>query len=168
MKEKEISIVMGSDSDLSVMKSACEVLEKFGIDFEIRIISAHRTPEKLFSWISEINKSKCKIIIAAAGGAAHLPGVIASHTILPVIGIPIASSIDGLDALYSIVQMPNGIPVATVGIDRARNAALLAVSILALGNKELKNKLEEYRRKMQIENNNKDENLQKLGWEKYV
>ncbi|MBI5418030.1 5-(carboxyamino)imidazole ribonucleotide mutase [Candidatus Poribacteria bacterium] len=168
MNKKQISILMGSDSDLSVMKGACECLKQFGVEFTIRVLSAHRTPSEVVSWISELEKQNFQVIIAGAGGAAHLAGVIAAHTTLPVIGVPISSSLHGVDALYSIVQMPNGIPVATVGIDRAKNAALLAISILALNDKELKKKLGKYRLDMQKDVLKKDAKLNEIGWEKYV
>lgn len=139
---------MGSTSDLSVMQPAFDVLDGFGIEYEKRVISAHRAPHALFEWASTAKERGLDVIIAGAGGAAHLPGVIAGLTILPVIGVPVRSkTLDGLDSLLSIVQMPSGIPVATVAIDGSKNAALLAVSILALGSKTLEEKLIDFRAK---------------------
>lgn len=139
---------MGSTSDKDVMQSAVATLEAFGIEYEKKVISAHRAPHALFQWASTAKERGLDIIIAGAGGAAHLPGVIAGLTILPVIGVPVRSkTLDGLDSLLSIVQMPSGIPVATVAIDGSRNAALLAVSILALQSEELEKKLIDFRTK---------------------
>ena len=143
-----VGIIMGSTSDLSVMQPALDVLDQFGIEYEKRVISAHRAPHALFEWASTAKERGIDVIIAGAGGAAHLPGVIAGLTILPVIGVPVRSkTLDGLDSLLSIVQMPSGIPVATVAIDGSKNAALLAVSILALGSKSLEEKLTDFRAK---------------------
>ena len=139
---------MGSTSDWEVMKPAVDTLEQFGIEYEKKVISAHRAPHALFEWASLAKQRGLDVIIAGAGGAAHLPGVIAGLTILPVIGVPVKSKmLDGLDSLLSIVQMPSGIPVATVAINGSKNAALLAVSILALKSPELENKLIEFRSK---------------------
>src|SRR5690554_2935146 len=123
----DISIIMGSTSDQSIMEKATEVLQELGISYELRAISAHRTPDFLFQYINQFPKRGFKVVIAGAGGAAHLPGVIAAKTLLPVIGVPVKTqTLDGLDSLLSIVQMPKGVPVATVGINNAANAALLA------------------------------------------
>ncbi|MBI5208163.1 MAG: 5-(carboxyamino)imidazole ribonucleotide mutase [Candidatus Firestonebacteria bacterium] len=168
MRNKAVAIVMGSDSDLSIMKNAALILEEFKVEFTIRILSVHRTPEKLVPWVEKLSTSNYQVIIAGAGGAAHLAGVIAAHTTLPVIGVPISSSLQGLDSLFSTVQMPEGIPVATVGIDRSRNAALLAISIIALKDKKLRNKLEEYRSNMRNNIIKKDDKLEQLGWKKYI
>lgn len=139
---------MGSTSDWEVMKPAVDTLEQFGIEYEKKVISAHRAPHALFEWASSAKQRGLDVIIAGAGGAAHLPGVIAGLTILPVIGVPVKSKmLDGLDSMLSIVQMPSGIPVATVAINGSKNAALLAVSILALKSPELENKLIEFRSK---------------------
>lgn len=144
-----VGILMGSDSDFDIMKEAAIVLDEFGIPFEISVISAHRTPGDLEAYASSAEERGLKTIIAGAGGAAHLPGVTAAMTVLPVIGVPIYSKkLSGQDSLYAIVQMPAGIPVATVGIDNARNAALLAVQMLALGDAELMQKLKEFRQKL--------------------
>ncbi|RXK82744.1 5-(carboxyamino)imidazole ribonucleotide mutase [Chlorobaculum sp. 24CR] len=144
-----VGILMGSDSDFDIMKEAATVLDEFGIPFEISVISAHRTPGDLEAYASSAEERGLKTIIAGAGGAAHLPGVTAAMTVLPVIGVPIYSKkLSGQDSLYAIVQMPAGIPVATVGIDNARNAALLAVQMLALGDAELMQKLKEFRQRL--------------------
>jgi len=136
-----VSIIMGSTSDLPVMDKAAKLLDEFEIPFEINALSAHRTPEAVEKFAKNAQENGIKVIIAAAGMAAHLPGVIASMTTLPVIGVPIKASLDGLDALLAIVQMPPGIPVATVGIDGAQNAGILAVQMLAVGDPEIQAKL---------------------------
>ncbi|MFH1601349.1 MAG: 5-(carboxyamino)imidazole ribonucleotide mutase [Candidatus Shapirobacteria bacterium] len=144
-----VGIIMGSDSDLPIMQEASKLLEEFRVGYEINIVSAHRTPDWMFQYANASIKKGLKVIIAGAGGSAHLPGMTASITSLPVIGVPIKTkSLDGLDSLLSIVQMPPGIPVATVGINAAKNAALLAIQILAINDKELALKLTEYRRKL--------------------
>ena len=144
-----VGILMGSDSDFDIMKEAASVFDEFGIPFEISVISAHRTPGDLEAYATSAEERGLKAIVAGAGGAAHLPGVTAAMTVLPVIGVPIYSKkLSGQDSLYAIVQMPAGIPVATVGIDNARNAALLAVQMLALGDAELMEKLKEFRQKL--------------------
>ena len=144
-----VGILMGSDSDFDIMKEAASVLDEFGIPFEISVISAHRTPGDLEAYATSAEERGLKAIVAGAGGAAHLPGVTAAMTVLPVIGVPIYSKkLSGQDSLYAIVQMPAGIPVATVGIDNARNAALLAVQMLALGDAGLMEKLKEFRQKL--------------------
>lgn len=139
---------MGSASDWDVMSPACTTLEEFGIPYEKRVLSAHRNPGPLAEYVSKAKENGFDIIIAGAGGAAHLPGVIAALTTIPVIGVPVKSkALNGLDSLLSIVQMPSGIPVATMAIDGAKNAALYAVAILALQNEELSSQLDEFRRK---------------------
>lgn len=144
----KVSIIMGSKSDLEVMKGAMDVLDSFSIPYEKKIVSAHRTPDLLTSYAKEAKKRGIKVIIAGAGGAAHLPGMTAANTILPVIGVPVKSSnLSGLDSLLSIVQMPYGIPVSTMAINGSKNAALTAISILALSDEELSNKLEGFREK---------------------
>ncbi len=147
---KKISIIMGSQSDFETMKHAEEILQEFGVEFDTRIVSAHRTPDRLYQFCQEIEKSETQIIIAGAGGAAHLPGMVASMTQLPVLGVPIKSkSLDGIDSLLSIAQMPAGIPVATLAIGEAgaKNSALLAIAILALQDFDLAEKLRNYRKK---------------------
>ncbi len=140
-----VSIIMGSTSDLSVMKKAAEFLDEMEIPFEIHALSAHRTPAEVEKFAKNAKENGIQVIIAAAGMAAHLPGVIASMTSLPVIGVPIKASLDGLDALLAIVQMPPGIPVATVGIDGALNAGILAAQIIATADENLQKKLVDYK-----------------------
>ena len=143
-----VGIIMGSASDLEVMSAAMETLAEFGVDFEKRVISAHRTPDLMFEYAKTAKERGIGVIIAGAGGAAHVAGVVAGLTTVPVIGVPVRTQMmGGLDSLLSIVQMPGGIPVATVAINGSKNAALLAVEILALGDEELGKKLEEYRKK---------------------
>lgn len=145
----KVAIIMGSISDLDTMKKATEVLDELGIVCEMKVLSAHRTPDLLFEYITQAEEKGFKVIIAGAGGAAHLPGVIASKTLLPVIGVPIETKVlGGLDSLLSIVQMPVGVPVATMGIGNAKNAGLMAARILAINNIELGKKLENYREAM--------------------
>jgi 5-(carboxyamino)imidazole ribonucleotide mutase len=144
----KVAIIFGSKSDTDKMKGAAKALKEFDIEYKAYVLSAHRVPEKLVETIGKIEEAGCSVIIAGAGMAAHLPGVIASHTILPVIGVPISASIDGLDALFSIVQMPKSIPVATVGIDNSYNAGMLAVQMLSLKYPEIKEMLVKYRTEM--------------------
>ena len=158
---KKVADIMGSDSDLPVVMPALQELKRFGIETEARVMSAHRTPELAAQFSSKARENGFGVIIAAAGKAAHLAGVLAAHTTLPVIGIPVKSStLDGLDALLATVQMPSGIPVATVAIDGAKNAALLAVQILALSDEALSDKLMEMKTKMNDEVIEKDKKLQ--------
>ena len=148
MKAK-VGVIMGSASDARVMKAACEVLRDFGVAFESKVVSAHRTPKLMQEYALHAADRGLKILIAGAGGAAHLPGMVASLTPLPVIGVPVAvNAIKGLDSLLSIAQMPKGVPVAAVSIDNAHNAALLAIRILALEDKKLQRKLDRHRRGM--------------------
>ena len=169
MDEKiPVAIIMGSDSDLPVMKDAAELLDKFGIKYKLTIVSAHRTPERLVEF-SKSASAHFKVIIAGAGGAAHLPGMVASLTTLPVIGVPIkTSTLSGVDSLYSIVQMPKGIAVATVAIGNAFNAGLLAVQILALENAEIHKKLQEFKTNQTNVVKVKAEKLEKEGFKKYL
>lgn len=156
---KKISIIMGSDSDLSTMRDAAEICKEFGIDYEMRVVSAHRTPHEMIEYGNNAHKKGIKVIIAGAGGAAHLPGMIASTTHLPVIGVPIQSkALSGIDSLYSIVQMPSGVPVATVAIGGAKNAGLLAISILAVSDEILSEKLILYKQEMAINSKKKNNN----------
>ncbi len=160
---------MGSDSDLEVMKESAVILEEFGIDYEMTVISAHRSPILAHKYAQNASPRGLKVIIAAAGGAAHLAGVLASFTTLPVIGVPIkAKTLDGLDSLLSMVQMPPGIPVATVGINGAKNAGLLAIEILSISDKNLEKKLITYKQKMAEEVKKKGEKLLKIGFKKYL
>lgn len=153
-----VGVIMGSDSDLPVMRAAAEALAEFEVPYEIRIISAHRTPRDMIEYGSSAADRGLRVIIAGAGGAAHLPGMVASVTPLPVIGVPVGiTKLNGLDALLSIVQMPAGIPVATVAIDNARNAGLLAVRILATGDDVLRNRMVMYQQSLETMVRNKDE-----------
>lgn len=150
---------MGSDSDLPTMRQAAEICKEFGVEYEMRVISAHRTPHEMIDYGTNANGRNIKVIIAGAGGAAHLPGMIASTTHLPVIGVPIQSkTLSGVDSLYSIVQMPPGVPVATVAIGAGKNAGILAISILATSNEALADKLIKYKKDMaemsKLKNNN--------------
>lgn len=150
MKQIKVGIIMGSASDLPVMKDAKEILDSFGIESEVQIVSAHRTPDKMFEYAKNASKRGIKVIIAGAGGAAHLPGMTASMTSLPVIGVPIKSSnsIDGWDSILSILQMPNGIPVATVALNGAKNAGILAARIMGAFDVDIQSKLESYSQEM--------------------
>ena len=161
MKNKiEVGIIMGSDSDLPIMGDALNILKDFVIGYEVKVLSAHRTPDQHAEYSKSAVKKGLKVIIAAAGGAAHLPGVTAAHTTLPVIGVPIkGKSLEGMDSLLSIVQMPPGVPVATVSINGAKNAALLAVSIIALTDSVIQSKLVKYKKKMEKESLAKNEKL---------
>lgn len=170
MKNKaQIGIIMGSDSDLGVMKEAAMILEEFGVNYEISVISAHRTADKLYEYASHAKDKGIKVIIAGAGGAAHLPGMTASMTTLPIIGVPITTkSMGGLDSLLSIAQMPGGVPVATVAIDGAKNAGLLAIQILSLEDKNLDKKFSAYKNKMNKTIKMKGAKLLKIGFKKYL
>ena len=170
MKNIDVSIIMGSDSDLPIMKDCAKFLDQMGITYEIKILSVHRTPEKATAYANTLKENGVKVVIAGAGGAAHLPGVFAAMLpTVPVIGIPIQTkTLSGVDSLYSIVQMPSGIPVATVAINGAKNAAILATSILAIGNEELKSKLENFKKSLKDTVSQKDEKLQQLGLDAYL
>ncbi|WGV24482.1 5-(carboxyamino)imidazole ribonucleotide mutase [Halotia branconii] len=164
-----IGIIMGSDSDLPTMKDAIAVCEEFGINNEVAIVSAHRTPERMVQYAQQAHQRGLKVIIAGAGGAAHLPGMVASLTPLPVIGVPIATrNLQGIDSLYSIVQMPAGIPVATVAIGNAKNAGLLAVQILATHQPELLKKVQQYRQTLSESVIAKQAKLEQLGYQQYL
>ena len=183
----KVGILMGSDSDLPVMKKAADMLEKFGIEYEMTIISAHRMPDVFVDYATKAEERGVEVIIAGAGGAAHLPGMCAALFDLPVIGIPIHTkslggvcwfffvfqkpsrvSVGGRDSLYSIVQMPSGIPVATVAIDGAANAAILAAKMLSISDKDLRAKLKDYKKEMKDGVMAKAEKLDKLGHDKYI
>lgn len=144
----KVAIIFGSKSDVDVMKGAANALKEFDIDYKAYVLSAHRVPEKLTETIKKVEEEGCKVIIAGAGLAAHLPGVIASQTVLPVIGVPVKAALDGMDALLSIVQMPKQVPVATVGINNSYNAGMLAVQMLSLQDDDIKNKLIKARAEM--------------------
>jgi 5-(carboxyamino)imidazole ribonucleotide mutase len=150
IKGRKVAIVMGSVADEPVMKKASDILKEFEVDYEIQILSAHRMPEKTREFAKSIKESGIEVVIAGAGKAAHLPGVIASYTTVPVIGVPVkASDLGGLDSLFSIVQMPSGVPVACMSIDGSKNAAILAIQILALKYNDLAEKLEKYKKKLE-------------------
>lgn len=169
MGKSIVEVIMGSDSDLEVMQGAGEVLDLFGISYEARVISAHRTPEEMVKYAKTAHERGVQVIIAGAGGAAHLPGMVASLTHLPVIGVPIQSkALNGLDSLLSIVQMPTGVPVATVAINAAENAGLLAVRILGLSQEELQRKLHDHQKKLEQEVIKKDSRLKQLGITAYL
>lgn len=161
MGQKLVSIVMGSDSDLPVMKQAAEMLDHFDIGYEIDIVSAHRTPEKMFQFAANAHKRGIEVIIAGAGGAAHLPGMIAAISPLAVIGVPVKSSnsIDGWDSVLSILQMPGGVPVATVALNGAKNAGILAAQIVATANVDVRNKIIQYKNTLRDQVITKSEGL---------
>lgn len=165
----KVGIVMGSDSDLKVMSKAAKQLEKFGIDYEMTIISAHREPDVFFEWAKAAEGKGIQVIIAGAGMAAHLPGMCAALFPMPVIGVPLSGkNLEGEDALFSIVQMPPGIPVATVAIDGGMNAAILAAKILAVSDPELLDKLKEYTAEMKATVQSKAAKLDEIGYEAYL
>ena len=165
---KKVGIIMGSDSDLPVMKKAADFLEKMGIDYEITIVSAHRTPERMYQYAKTAKERGISVIIAGAGGAAHLPGMTASLTALPVIGVPIETkALGGEDSLLSIVQMPPGIPVAAMAINGAENAGIMAAAILGAGDEDIYNKLAQYKRDLCELIQKKAEKLEAEGAEKY-
>jgi len=165
----KVSILMGSDSDLPVMKEACEVMDEFGVSYDVNVLSAHRTPKQTTQHLEAAAKSGTQVVIAAAGGAAHLAGVCAAHFNGPVIGVPIESkSLKGMDSLLSTVQMPPGIPVATVGINAAKNAGLLAIKILATNDKALRVKLNRYMESQTKKVLERNKQLKKLGYKKYL
>ncbi len=161
-KDPVVAVIMGSDSDFPVLKGCIKTLKDFGVMVEVKVCSAHRTPDKAAEFAKKAEDNGIDVIIAAAGKAAHLPGVLAAYTVLPVIGIPVKSStLDGMDSLFSIVQMPSGIPVATVAIDGAENAALLAVQILSVRHEGLRTKLKEHRKLLASKVEAKNTELQK-------
>lgn len=170
MEKVDVSIIMGSDSDLPIMKDCAYFFDEMGISYEVKILSVHRTPEKATAYAKELEETGVKVIIAGAGGAAHLPGVFAAMLpTVPVIGVPIyTKTVGGVDSLYSIVQMPSGIPVATVAINGAKNAAILATSILAVADKKIKNKLADFKNSLKDTVSKKDERIQELGIDAYL
>jgi 5-(carboxyamino)imidazole ribonucleotide mutase len=166
-----VGIIMGSDSDLPIMKEAARVLNEFEISYEVKIVSAHRTPVEMVEYSQTAHSRGIKVIISGAGGSAHLPGMVASLTSIPVIGVPIynsANPLNGIDSLYSIIQMPPGVPVATVAINGAKNAGLLACSILAISRPYLLKKLNQYKEKLGEEVNIKNTKLEQVGLDKYL
>lgn len=162
-----VSIIMGSDSDLPVMRPAAEILTELGIEVEVTVVSAHRTAERMFTFAREAHKRGVKVIIAGAGGAAHLPGMVASLSPLPVIGVPVKSrnSIDGWDSILSILQMPGGIPVATVALDGGKNAGLLAARILGAQDETIRQKMMDYQQSLQAAVEAKIEKIERDGWQ---
>lgn len=170
MSKVMVSIVMGSDSDLPVMREAADVLEELGVDFEVKIVSAHRTPERMFKFAEDAHSRGIDVIIAGAGGAAHLPGMIASISPLPVIGVPIKSSnsIDGWDSVLSILQMPSGVPVATVALNGARNAGILASEILSVKDASLRERIIKYKSGLKQKVLDKATSLENKGYKKYT
>ncbi|NEP58353.1 MAG: 5-(carboxyamino)imidazole ribonucleotide mutase [Symploca sp. SIO2G7] len=165
----QVGIIMGSDSDLPTMQGAIAVCEEFDVSCEVAIVSAHRTPERMVEYAQSAHQRGLKVIIAGAGGAAHLPGMVAALTPLPVIGVPVASRhLQGVDSLYSIVQMPGGIPVATVAIGNAKNAGLLAVQILASHQPELLERVQQYRQNLTQSVMQKQAQLDELGYREYL
>src|SRR5690349_25171396 len=161
-----VGIIMGSDSDLAVMQTAADFLRQMDIDFELTVVSAHRTPHRMVQYAEQARERGLKVIIAGAGGAAHLPGMVASITTLPVIGVPIKSSnsIDGWDSILSILQMPNGVPVATVALNASRNAGILAAQIIGAFDSNIAEKVAAYKEKMSKEVQEKVQHLQSAGW----
>jgi 5-(carboxyamino)imidazole ribonucleotide mutase len=163
----QVGIIMGSDSDLTVMQAASEILKEFGILHEVTVVSAHRTPLRMVEYAQKAKERGLKVIIAGAGGAAHLPGMVASITPLPVIGVPIKSSnsIDGWDSVLSILQMPNGVPVATVALNAAKNAGILAAEIIGAFDETVSAKISEYKKSLNTDVLGKVEKMKKAGWE---
>lgn len=166
MKKPAVGIIMGSDSDLKIMKEAAEILEELGIPYELTVVSAHRTPLRMVEYSSSARKRGLQVIIAGAGGAAHLPGMVASLTSLPVIGVPVRSSnsVDGWDSILSILQMPAGVPVATVALNGARNAGILAAQIIGASDRVLGRKLDKFKNSLQKKVESAAKNLDLKGW----
>ncbi|MDW7650401.1 MAG: 5-(carboxyamino)imidazole ribonucleotide mutase [Bacillota bacterium] len=170
MEQKPVvGIIMGSDSDLPVMSAAADILDEFAVPYELTVVSAHRTPARLFDYAAEAAGRGMRVIVAGAGGAAHLPGMVASITELPVIGVPVkTAALGGVDSLYSIVQMPPGVPVATVAINGAKNAGLLAVQILGAGDESLRRKMTNYKKNLRETVEGKAAGLETQGWQEYL
>ena len=166
MTKASVGIIMGSQSDLKIMKEAAEVLEELGIAYELTVVSAHRTPLRMIKYATEARKKGLKVIIAGAGGAAHLPGMVASVTSLPVIGVPVKSSnsIDGWDSVLSILQMPAGVPVATVALNGARNAGILAAQIIGSHDKAVASRLDKFKKTLQVKVESSARSIEKKGW----
>ena len=167
MSKPLVGIIMGSQSDLKVMKEAAEFLEEINVPFELTVVSAHRTPNRMLEYATKANERGLKVIVAGAGGAAHLPGMIASCTSLPVIGVPVKSSnsIDGWDSVLSILQMPNGVPVATVALNAAKNAGILAAQILATSDRKLQSRLNKYKDSLRKKVEESAKEIEKKGWQ---
>ena len=169
MSKVLVGIIMGSDSDLPVMSAAAEMCEELGIEYEVDIVSAHRTPQRLVEYATEAEKRGLKVIIAGAGGAAHLPGMVAAQSVLPVIGVPVrSSSLDGMDSLLSIVQMPGGVPVATVAINGAKNAGILAAQIIGASDSSLRERIAAYKHRIGQEVEQKVKRLKKATYKEYL
>jgi 5-(carboxyamino)imidazole ribonucleotide mutase len=169
MSKPLVGIIMGSDSDLPVMSAAAQMCDEFGIDYEVSVVSAHRTPDRLVKYAKSAEKRGLRVIIAGAGGAAHLPGMVASMTELPVIGVPVrASNLEGMDSLLSIVQMPGGVPVATVAINGGKNAGILAAQMIGIKSKEIRVKVKEYKKQMEDEVLAKAEKLEDIKYKEYL
>lgn len=165
----EVAIIMGSDSDLPVMSEAGKILDYLKVDYELTVVSAHRTPDRLYAFAKEAKDKGFKVIIAGAGGAAHLPGMVASLTTVPVIGVPVKTrTLSGVDSLYSIVQMPPGIPVATVAINGAKNAGILAAQIIGSFDETVSKAVEAYKEELKVMVEGKAETLEQVGYEKYL
>lgn len=167
MSKPVVGIIMGSQSDLRIMKEAAEFLDELGIAYELTVVSAHRTPLRMVEYATNARKKGIKVIVAGAGGAAHLPGMVASLTSLPVIGVPVKSSnsIDGWDSVLSILQMPSGVPVATVALDGARNAGILAAQIIGASDKEVGKKLDKFKQSLQRKVESAAKNIESKGWQ---
>lgn len=170
MSKPFVGIIMGSQSDLGVMKGAAEVLEELGVNYELTVVSAHRTPLRMIDYATEARRRGLKVIIAGAGGAAHLPGMVASVTTLPVIGVPIKSSnsIDGWDSVLSILQMPAGVPVATVALDGSRNAGILAAQILGVYDKQLAKRLDNFKKSLRTKVEAVAKKMETKGWKSFL
>lgn len=169
MAKPIVGIIMGSDSDLSVMKDAAKMLDEFQVPYEITVVSAHRTPTRMFGYAKSAKSRGLEVVIAGAGGASHLPGMVASVTPLPVIGVPIKTkNVDGLDSLLSIVQMPPGVPVATVAINGAKNAAILACQILGVKHRNVRSKVEWYKAGLEASVRKKARSLEAKGYKRYL
>ena len=169
MKNFDVAIIMGSDSDLPVMSKAAEMLDQLNVPYELTVVSAHRTPDKMYEYAHSAKERGLKVIIAGAGGAAHLPGMTAAMTVLPVIGVPVQTkALGGVDSLYSICQMPPGIPVATVAINGALNAGLLAAKIVAIGDEELSVRIEEYAKSLETMVEKKAAKLEEIKYQEYL
>ncbi len=166
MTKPQVGIIMGSQSDLKIMKEAAEILEELGIPFELTVVSAHRTPQRMMEYATNARKKGLKVIIAGAGGAAHLPGMVASVTSLPVIGVPVKSSnsIDGWDSVLSILQMPAGVPVATVALNGARNAGILAAQIIGSNDNSVAKKIDQFKLELKSKVESSAKALEKKGW----
>ncbi|UII22585.1 5-(carboxyamino)imidazole ribonucleotide mutase [Fulvivirga ligni] len=166
MSKPQVGIIMGSQSDLRIMKDAAEILEELGVEYELTVVSAHRTPERMVEYAEGARKKGLKVIIAGAGGAAHLPGMVASMTTLPVIGVPVKSSnsIDGWDSVLSILQMPGGIPVATVALDGAKNAGILAAEMIGAFDNKIADNLADYKKQLKEKVLESAKNIEANGW----